>query len=385
MGGMKESGVEWIGEIPEEWEIKRLKDCLAICNGREVESEDGSIPVYGSGGVFKWTDKALCNETSILFGRKGTIDKPLYVEEPFWTVDTMFYSISKGVVDLHYLYLLATCFKYDYYLSGSTLPSMTQTDLGSIYVPFPERTEQRLIAEEARMEASSIDKMTDLLVKQIDVLERYKKSLIHEAVTKGLDPDVAMKPSGVEWIGDIPEHWKTKRLKYIFQMQSGDNITAEDIEESGDYPVFGGNGLRGYAEKCNVHVDSILIGRQGALCGNVHFVQAPFWASDHAIVVYNTTYQSNKYFYYLLTSMNLNKLSMTAAQPGISVENVLNQIALLPPLSEQQEIADYLDEKCAKVDSILGIKCKQIEVLKKRRQSLIYEYVTGKRRVEGVQ
>lgn len=179
----KPSNVDWIGNIPQEWECKRVKDVMKINNGREIERDDGPIPVYGSGGAFKWTDKALCLTSSLLFGRKGTVDKPLLVDGLFWTVDTMFYSVPRVLADLRFVYYCAICFDYNYYQTGSTLPSMTQSDLGSILMPFPNHVVQKSIADYLDTRTAAIDAVIATKRKQLDVLKRRRQSLIYEYVT----------------------------------------------------------------------------------------------------------------------------------------------------------------------------------------------------------
>lgn len=144
---MKDSGVEWLGEVPEHWEIGRLKNVLSIKNGRDykaVEVEDGGYPVYGSGGIFKRSSEFLYDGISLLFGRKGTIDKPLLVEGKFWTVDTMFYSELVKNVDPEYIYFQSLGFPFDKLSTNTALPSMTQEDLlnlGFVIPPVKEQTE----------------------------------------------------------------------------------------------------------------------------------------------------------------------------------------------------------------------------------------------------
>ena len=135
------------------------------------------------------------------------------------------------------------------------------------YLPLPPLTEQRAIVRYLDHVDRRIRHYISAKQKLIDLLEEEKQAIINQAVTRGLDPNVRLKPSGVEWIGDVPEHWEVRRLKTICQMKSGEGITAESIETSGEYPVYGGNGLRGYTSLYTHDGAFALIGRQGALCG----------------------------------------------------------------------------------------------------------------------
>jgi len=166
-------------------------------------------------------------------------------------------------------------------------------------------------------------------------------------------------------------------------MQAGKNITSEQISEEGAYPVYGGNGIRGYFNSYNYHGTYLLIGRQGALCGNIHKVSGNFWATEHAVVTTPHENVNLDYFYYLLIGMNLNQfVSQTAAQPGLAVGAIQNLKTCLPPPFEQQAIVAYLDAKCAQIDRLISIKQSKIEKLQQYKKSLIYEYVTGKKEVD---
>lgn len=186
------------------------------------------------------------------------------------------------------------------------------------------------------------------------------------------------KDSGVKWIGKIPEHWNVPRLKSLcISMKSGDNLTALDIKEDGAYKVYGGNGIRGYYHLCNVSKECILIGRQGALCGNVHYVNEPIWATDHAVVTFSAKNTDIKYLFHLTTAMNLNQYaSQTAAQPGLAVGAIGRIYTCLPPLDEQQAIVAYLDEKVGKIDRYISEKEKEIVALDELKQATIANAVT---------
>ena len=190
-----------------------------------------------------------------------------------------------------------------------------------------------------------------------------------------------MKDSGIEWIGEVPEEWGITKLKYICRMQSGNNLTSLEISSENDggkiFPVYGGNGQRGYYSDFTNEGNYCLVGRQGALAGNVHFVSGKFWATDHAIVVYEHTHTYSKYLCYLLKAMNLNQYAFeTSAQPGLSVEKILQLEMIHCPKGEQTQIADFLDKKVAQLDKVKSLLEEQIKTLEDYRQSLIYETIT---------
>lgn len=186
-----------------------------------------------------------------------------------------------------------------------------------------------------------------------------------------------MRDSGIPWIGEVPEGWEFSKIKCHCTMKSGDNITALDISDNGEYPVYGGNGLRGFYKIYNKNGNHILIGRQGALAGNVHLVNGKFWATDHAVVVTLKNDVFINYFFRMLESMNLNQYAFdTAAQPGLSVSRIMNLNIVLPNLEEQHRIADFLDSKCSEIDTLIENLRARVESAKEYKKAVITEAVT---------
>ena len=182
---MKDSGVEWIGQIPEHWEVKKIKMLTHIKNGidyKHVESDSG-YPVYGSGGQFTFSSRYLHSGEAVLLGRKGTIDKPIYVNGPFWTVDTMFYAICNKSVYTKYLYFCATTIPFSYYSTSTALPSMTQTSLLNHKLAIPNKGEQLRIIDFIEERCSEIDASIDIQRQQMNKFKEYKAVLINSAVT----------------------------------------------------------------------------------------------------------------------------------------------------------------------------------------------------------
>ncbi len=184
------------------------------------------------------------------------------------------------------------------------------------------------------------------------------------------------KDSGVEWLGEVPEHWNVCALKRIVRMQSGESITGENIEQTGEYAVFGGNGIRGYTTNFTHDGRFVLIGRQGALCGNVNYGSGKFWASEHAVVVTPIKPIDVIWLGETLRTMNLNQYSVSAAQPGLSVEQIIRLRVAVPPRSEQIQIANFLDLETAKIDELIAEQRRLIELLKEKRQAVISHAVT---------
>lgn len=413
---MKPSGIAWIGDIPQDWNIKRVK-YLASLKGRigwqgltsDEYIDEGPYLITGvdfqNGGI-DWSNCVHISEErwaeapeihiqngDLLITKDGTVGKVAIVSGLEGKA-----SLNSGVLlirthsdfDKRFLFWVLQSEEFWTWFrlknaGNSTIIHLYQGDFAEFSYTFPNTAEQCAIADYLDTQCAKIDSVIADIEKQIETLQKYKKSLITEAVTKGCIKAPKTKTVRLDFADEINEAWIETRVKYLCSMYSGDNLTSSDIEPEGDYPVYGGNGLRGFYAAYTNDGEHVLIGRQGALCGNVHLVSGKFWATDHAVVTYPYEGVCNGYLFYLFSAMDLNQYSQTAAQPGLAVTTIQNLRTCIPPMLElQQEIVKYLDEKCGKIDSIIGAKQKQLEIMGQHKKSLIYEYVTGKKRVTEV-
>jgi type I restriction enzyme S subunit len=219
----KASGVEWLGDVPGHWDVVQFKQFVEIENGQDhkhVEQDEG-YPVLGSGGVFTYASDFLYDGESVLLGRKGTIDKPLHITGRFWTVDTMYWTKIKPNASGRFAYYLAVTIPFDYYSTNTALPSMTQSALKGHFVAQPPLPEQTRIAAFLDRETAKIDELVVEQRRLMELLKEKRQAVISHAVTRGLNPKAPLKPSGIEWIGEIPEHWEVKKLKYLINIQAG--------------------------------------------------------------------------------------------------------------------------------------------------------------------
>lgn len=285
---------------------------------------------------------------------------------------------------------------------GGTIPTMSQVKIGNIYIPFPSLVEQQRIAEFLDKECGKIDGLKADIQAQIDTLEQYKRSIITEAVTHGLNPSAPMKDSGIPWVGNIPKHWNCCSLKYNYNTISGATPNSNDISlwdgeivwvTPADYKtkdVYVFSGARKITYKGYLSCSTTLI-KQGniifskrAPIGSVAINKVELCTSQGCLsVVRKTGNVNNKYFYYLFSvnDETFNLFGSGTTFKEISAKDFLSVKFPLPPLDEQQEIADYLDNKCAEIEQIIADKKTQIETLDGYKKSLIYEYVTGKKEV----
>ena len=415
MTRMKESGIDWIGQIPEEWEVTKLKYALLISNGKDykdIEVEEGGYPVIGSGGVFARARNYMYDGDVVLLGRKGTIDKPLFYSGKFWTVDTMFYSTALNGNNIKFMYYSSLLIPFSYYSTATALPSMTQSDLNNHVLCLPSVSEQQKIADFLDKKTAQLDKVKVLLEEQIQKLKDYRASLIYETVTKGLDKTVPMKDSGIDWIGQVPQGWGVSKLKFILEKginsikvgPFGSSLSGDAIRSSGKWVYNQRNVLdNNFTEtdfyiseaKCkelkNFSVSSgdILLTTRGTI-GRVAIVPKKYCEGiihpclmkikvDSKIVLPELI----KYLFndIPLVREQLNFLSNSTTIDVIYSYNLKNIIIPIIPIEEQYSTLEVLDRQTSDVDSLIKIKQKHIENINKQRQTLIYDYVTGKRRV----
>ncbi len=400
-GEMKDSGIAWVGLIPDSWNVipnkyvmhkeKNLcknwtgEDVMSLTmNGvivRDLQNPTGKMPTTFDGYQYIADgDLLMC-----LFDIDVTprcVGKVTHngVTSPAYSNFKVHNNASRDY--FYYYYLMVDNTKELLHLAKNLRHSFTEEQLGQLKVPMPPLSEQQAIADYLDKTCSQIDEIIAEAKASIEEYKELKQAVIFEAVTKGLDKNAEMKNSGVAWIGATPKTWDILLLKYMCTMQAGKNLISEQIAASGQYPVYGGNGLRGYFSSYNTEGRHILVGRQGALCGNVHNVAGQYWCTEHAIVTTETQFSDIDYLFYLLLGMNLNQYaSNAAAQPGLAVGNILNVKTVRPSMGEQKEIAKYLNNILPRYDSLISEKQSLISDLMAYKKSLIYELVTGKRRL----
>ena len=396
MRTMKDSGIEWIGQIPQEWGTIRAKYVTTITNGSDPKTE-GDIPVYGSGsGCFK-----TCGEykegPTVLLGRKGTVDIPQYITGNYWNVDTAFdVKTVEEQLDLEFYYFASTCFDYKYYTSTTTLPSMTQTNYGNMYIPFPPVDVQRRVVVGLKEKLSGIDALIAAKEKTNALLKERRQSIIYEAVTKGLNPNAPMKDSGIEWIGKIPQDWQIAKVKHVYSFQTGwTPSTSNAAYFDGDLPWANisdiGKTKTIYDTAKHITEEAVAnssmgISPKGSLMysfklsvGDVSFCGTDMYTNEAIATFLPSDKYDLRYLYYaapLFIIKNANENIYGAKL--LNQELIRNALILNPPYNEQVSVANYLDAKCAEIDALISANEATIKKLKEYRQSIIYEAVTGK-------
>ena len=409
----KDSGIEWIGEIPEHWEVKRLDLVVNIVRGNSTFKKDELLDKgeyialqYGKtykvdvvdenfkyfvNSEFYKESQVVSRGDTILISTSETIEDLghtcYYDNENIGLIggEQILLNPNHEVVSGKYLYYF-TCrlgSQLKKYAKGLKVFRFNTNDLKCFSIALAPLQEQKQIADYLTNKTTEIDKLIAEKEELITLYKEEKVATINHVVTKGLDAAVPMKDSGIEWIGEIPEHWEVKKLKYVTSLKSGDNITSEQIQQNGKYPVYGGNGKRGFTETFTHKGNYVLIGRQGALCGNINYASGYFWASEHAVVCSITSNHNYIWLGCLLEIMNLNQYSQSSAQPGLAVEKIKNLDIVVPLEKETREIANFLSQKTSEIDSKMNTTHKEIALLKEYKEALISEVVLGKVDVRG--
>ena len=395
------SGVEWLGEIPAHWEARRLKYSAPIRIGKLDRKPEEAVYV-GLEHIESWTGRLLLNTQpesvdsivgtfaagDVLFGKL----RPYLAKSArpdFDGVATSEILALRPQSDSSQSYVMFCLLSQSYVrwinvsTFGAKMPRVSPDQVATSSIPLPPLPEQRAIAEFLDRETARIDALVAKKERLIELLREKRTALITRAVTRGLDPNAPMKDSGVEWLGEIPTHWETNRLRHIASMRAGAGILGTEIEEMGDYPVFGGNGIRGYTSSFTHDGTHPLIGRQGALCGAINLASGRFWATEHAVIVNAGERVRTDYLTYMLLAMSLNRYAQSAAQPGLNIEVIRNVSAPLPRIPEQQAIAAFLDRETAKLDTLVATVREAIDRLRELRTALISAAVTGRIDVRG--
>lgn len=392
---MKDSGIEWIGEIPEGWKVIKAKYGIEVTHGCDPKTE-GSIPVYGSGTESFKSCGEYKEGPAVLVGRKGTLTIPHYINGKYWNVDTAFDIKTKSNFHLRYYYYLATIFDYQFYISQTTLPSMTQGNYYNMFLPFPLLSEQQELAAYLDTECSCIDALLTKARASIEEYKKLKQAVITQAVTKGVRGKREMKDSGVEWIGTYPRNWKIIKIKWLLHERKNRSVTG--LEEP--LSMSQKKGLIPTKDMDSIpNMASSFIGAKLVYKGDLVFNKLKAHLGVFSVSKYNGLVSPDYAVYYSTGLSNLNFLKLLFKTPRYISEfkkkssgvgagltrlysgDLYSIYCALPPLVEQKEIADYLDAKCAEIDRLIAKKEQLVKELESYKKSLIYEVVTGKREV----
>ena len=413
MREMKDRGLHCLGKRPKHLMIRRIKNHFEWRNENNYEAlEDVNlISLYTDKGVVQHSDltettgnKAVTAEgykivkeddivVNIILCWMGAVGRSAYngVTSPAYDV----YKPLHDTNSKYYHYLFRTSqFNGECYRYGRGIMLMRwrtySTEFRAISVPLPPEDEQKRIVNFLDKKIDDVDRLIGNVQKQIEKLKAYKQSLITEVVTKGIDPTVPMKDSGVEWIGEIPEHWNIERLKFNV------SINAEK-QSSLDLPYIALEHIEGFSGKRiktdNVyevdgaivaHSGEILFGKLRPYLAKVYKVEEETYVSSEFAVFSAETIDNQYLKWYMLSYGFLDTVNASTygtKMPRANIDFIKNMYIPVFDVQEQEKIALYLNEKSSKIDQLIAIKQSKIEKLEQYKRSLIYEYVTGKKEV----
>ena len=422
MRQMKDSGIEWIGQIPQTWDEHPIyyyfaerknknifgqeQNLLSLSYGKiirkDINSTEGLLPenyngyniVYAGDIVMRLTD--LQNDqrslrTGLVY-EKGIVTSAYVTLRPKMDLDSRYF---------HYLLHTFDVLKVFYNMGNGVRQGLNFAQLSKCKLIAPPLAEQERIAEFLDAKCAEMDALAGEIKEQIATLEEYKRSVITEAVTKGLDASVPMKDSGIEWIGEIPQAWDVRKGKYLFAQRNerGNNVKLQLLSPTQNYGVIPQDeyerlsGMSAVKLNENINLKALKTIHKGDYCISLRSFQGGFEYSMNEGVIspayqvfYPTVKISGGYYKYLFKDKGfisvINSYAMSLRDgKNISFEQFGNTVIPVPPLAEQERIAEFLDAKCAKVDALIAEKQNQLATLEEYKKSVIFEYVTGKKEV----
>ena len=410
----KDSGVEWIGEVPSHWEVMRFKDFTSLqTTASDNMNKIGLENIEGKTGRFIESDSEFegngiaFNIGDVVYGKlRPYLQKVWIATFSGNAVGDFFVFRPKDNCYNQYLFYCMLSDGFTSMCNGSTvgakMPRVSSDFIRSLHYYLPPLSEQQAIATYLDEKCGEVNCAIDVQKKKIELLNELKQTIITDAVTKGLNPNAPMKDSGVEWIGKVPEHWKVMKTSLAFtHIGSGTTPSTsknEYYEDDGDFWLQTGDLTDGIItdtskkvskiaiRECNLKfypTNSVVIAMYGATIGKMGLLQIECATNQACCVLPSNNHIDAKFTFYFFLSAKTDLLisAIGGGQPNISQDVIKKTKMIVPPLSEQQTIANYLDEECTKIDVQISNANHRIELLNELKQSIITEAVTGKIKV----
>lgn len=407
---MKLSKAEKLGVIPSNWDFRRLK---YICSSKITNistdsiTENGPYKVYGAAGLMGYINTKEMDQEYIGIVKDGAgAGRMDFYPAQSSLLGTMAYIIPNKKTDLKWLMYVISSLNLGESVDKTTIPHIYFSEYGNEYVCYPSHDEQARIADFLDKKVSEIDAVISKTKESIEEYKRLKQSVINEAVTKGLDPNIEMKDSGNRFVGAIPKHWEIKRTRFVADsLEKGNGITKEEVYPDGDIPCvrYGeiytkyNGGFSSCVSKTKLEQitkPSFFTFGDLLFCGTGELVEEigkniVYLGNEKCLaggdIIIMKHKQDPVFINYALnsgysqTQKSYGKAKLKVVH--ISASEIGNVWIALPPIKEQKEIGEYLDEKCSRLDSLVSKKEQVITELEQYKKSLIYEYVTGKKEV----
>ena len=396
----KDSGVEWLGRVPEHWSVRKVKWEATARSGTDNKSETGSFPLYGANGVIGLTDTPSLNAACVLIGRVGSAGSVTFVSEKCGVSDNALLYFNNTYDAPRFDYYLLQSMNLEADVSKNAQPLITASDIRDRTICVPrDLLERRSIASSLDRETTRLDALIEKKTRFIELLREKRQALITHAVTRGLDPSVKMKGSGVEWLGAVPEHWKLVPLKYVTpSLTVGIVVNPSDYVADEGLPfLYGGDIGEGviFAEtarrispehsqrnaKTRLNAGDLVTVRVGAPgvtavvppeceggnCASVMLIRRGAFNSDWLCYTMNSR----------VVRYQVEVVQYGAAQEQFNISHAVDFLIPVPPLEEQAAIASALNQEGRRVDALLSKTERSIALLKERRSTLITAAVTG--------
>ncbi len=410
----KDIGVEWLGEIPNDWGVARVKDIIKenIYGTSEITKESGKYEILGMGdienGVITYPKKKfldsipkdlLLKKGDLLFNRTNSISlvgKVGFIDKDIKNISFASYLVRLRLKNSENKIFYSYFFNSNSFINfarANAIQTANQANLSStkykqLNLPFVDSNLQIKIANYLDKKTLKIDKEINLFEKKIKSYIKLKQTLINQTVTKGLNKNVEFKDSGIEWIGDIPKDWEVKRLKdFIKYTISGEvidisywNEGKELLYSAGKNPIF--SSFKNFPNKKRTKNNDILIARNGN--GFIHIPKLNSIFTNVVQLIRLTNKVNIKFTYYLLENIkhHINKISNGDFIASLNKTMWFNAFVTIPPKQEQIKIAKYLDEKTSKIDEVIETSKNKIKLLKEFRKTLINDVVIGKVKIK---
>lgn len=427
MREMNSTGIVWCPSIPSDWEVRRVKDCFYISKvkagtknpvvlklarsgvqvkdvtvngGQMAESYDDYNPVQ--------VGDLLLNPMDLYSGANCNVSEVEGVISPAYVNLRAKETLNPYYFDYYFKiqYWTMAMFAHGKGVSYDNRWTINAESVKAYELPFPSVSEQNAIVDIIKRKSTQIDALISNAQQQIEKLKAYKQSVITETVTKGLDPDVKMKDSGVEWIGEIPEHWKVIRLKFLLQYIIDCPHETPNYSFDGEYYVIrtadedygflradeqmyrlDEKEYKHRIRRLSLDKDDIVYGREGERWGLACIVpesnkyclgqrMMQFRCNEHIVPMFIMWALNSKNIYVQGCFDTLGSTS-----PHVNISTIINYEIPIPSYEEQNKLASFLEEKCSQIDKLIALKQQKIEKLQQYKKSLIYEYVTGKKEV----
>lgn len=420
MHEMRDSGIEWIGTIPTDWEIRKVKAILNIQTGftpdtknDDYYSDDGVdwvtigdldghkyIPASTKKKISHKYIEAFAPEIvpagSLLYSFKLSVGQTAFTNRPVYTNEAIASFLHSNIYSMQFLRFASFLIEYNANTNIYGAHLLNQELIKNALIVVPPIEQQKRIATFLDVKFDQVDTLIANVQEQIEKLKAYKQSVITEVVTKGLDPTVPMKDSGVEWIGEIPENWSTIRVKQLLRERKERSVDGSEeplsmSQKVGLVPTkmldMIPNMASSFVGAKLTYVDDLVFNKLKAHLGVFSVSKYDGLVSPDYAVYYSTGKVHLKYLEYLfktpqcISEFRKRSTGIAAGLTRLYTDGLFAIECPFPTMEEQMAIIYYLNEKCTQIDQLIAIKQKKIDKLNEYKKSLVYEYVTGKREV----